>query len=629
IVHPPQPEPEPVEHAPGIVVHPPQMANTVRIATDKLDQLLLRTVELITLKLAGHQHLSELRQREQTIELWHQKWGAANPFWRSLRKRSGGSTETGGRVPGSGGNSQTNLLEIQEIGKFLAWNQEYIQTENRDIKTLAKNMDQHQRILDRMVDEMIEIVKQMLMLPSATLLDLFPRMVREIAHAQGKEVELHLSGGDVEVDRRILEEMKDPLTHMIRNAIDHGIEQPSERLRRAKPRQGTVRLDVVQIESDKIEIRVIDDGQGIPLSRIKESAIQNGLLARDDAQRLADEQTMELIFHSGISSASIITDLSGRGLGMAIVKERVEKLGGNLEMANQPGKGLAIHIRLPISLATFRGVLIRSGRHLFVIPSTQVDLVMRITRDEIKMLENRATISCKGIPLSLVDLDRVMGNAVASPETGKDDKILVAVLAMGERRVGFRIDDLLGEQEVLVKSLGSQLQHVRHLTGATILGSGQVVPILNVHDLLNSAADARSNVLPVMATDNTDKTGSTRKSILVVEDSLTSRMLLKNILEAASYTVQTAVDGLDAVTILKTSDVDLVVSDVEMPRMNGFELTETIRADANLASLPVILVTSLSSREDRERGVAAGANAYIVKGNFEQGNLLEIVARLA
>ncbi|MBF0152593.1 MAG: hybrid sensor histidine kinase/response regulator [Magnetococcales bacterium] len=607
----------------SVAIQAPMMSNTVRLSIDKLDQLLLRSVELITLKLAGHQHLAELKQTEQTFDLWRQKWGIVNPFWRSLRRWA---AQLAG---GDGLDRQASQGDVQEVEKFLTWNQEYVRTQNRDIKTLTRRMDQHQRILDRMVDEMIASVKQLLMLPSSSLLDLFPRMVRDIAHAQNKEVDLLLGGGEVEVDRRILEEMKDPLTHMLRNAIDHGLELPAERLRLGKSRRGTIRLGIVQVESDKVEVRIEDDGRGIDVVRIRESAIRGGLISREDAKVLSERQMLDLIFLSGVSSSEIITDLSGRGLGMAIVRERVEKLGGNLEMENRPGEGMTLRILLPISLATFRGVLVRSARHLFIIPSTQMESVLQLPRDGIRMLENRATINCKGTPLSLVDLSHVLGIAEAASETGHQKNIVVVVLAMGEKRVGFRVDDLLGEQEVLVKSLGSQLQHVRHLAGATILGSGGVVPILNVRELLVSATEMSGRVQRVSEFLSPPRAEVVRKSILVVEDSLTSRILLKNILDAAGYMVQTAVDGLDGLTFLKTSDVDLVVTDVEMPRMNGFELTEKIRADATLSHLPVILVTTLSSREDRERGIASGANAYIVKGNFEQGNLLEIVARLA
>lgn len=602
--------------APGGGLPAGPLAGSVRVATAKMDKMLLQAEELISLKLTGNQHLLEIKEAQQTFELWRKKVVPANAAWRSLRKK----------VPTVlSGFGQFNPGDLQETDKFLDWSQEYFKVLTSDMRTLAKRMSQHQRSLDRMVDELLDSVKQMLMLPSATLLNLFPLMVREIARAQGKEVDFQLLGGEVEVDRRILEEMKDPLTHLLRNALDHGLEPPSVRRQQGKEARGVIRLAIVPHEGDKVEIRIADDGAGVNLEQIKASAIRAGVVTREEAEELGEREAAELIFHSGVSSAAMITELSGRGLGMAIVQEKVEKLGGLLDLTTIEGRGTEISIRLPVSLASFRGVLVRADRHLFIIPSMQVDSVVQVVKNAVRMAENRPTFLHKAIPLSLVDLGSILG--VASRERPEEEKLQVAVLGQGEKRVGFRVDEVLGEQEVLVKSLGSQLRKVRHLAGATILGTGKVVPILMVKELLESAAQtAAVGRAPLFAEEGGK---AARKSILVVEDSITSRILLKNILEAAGYLVFTAIDGIDGLTFLRTTPVDLVISDVEMPRMNGFELTEQIRAEAGLAHLPLILVTSLASREDRERGVEAGANAYIIKSDFDQGNLLEVVARLA
>ena len=332
-----------------------------------------------------------------------------------------------------------------------------------------------------------------------------------------------------------------------------------------------------------------------------------------------------LIFRSAVSTSPLVTDISGRGLGLAIVREEVEKLGGLVRVETERDVGTSFRIALPLMLATFRGILVEASEQVFAVPTVNVDRVLRIAKNEIRTVENRETISVNERAVPLVRLD----DALELPKKhtdGEDSRaILALVLGAAEERIAFRVDEILDEQEVLVKSLGKQLARVRNIAGATVLGSGKVVPILNAPDLIKSAvssAPAAAGATPAEIAEETEK-----KSILVAEDSITSRMLLKNILESAGYHVKTAVDGVDALTTLKAEEFDLLVSDIDMPRMNGLVLTERIRTDKRLAELPVVLVTALASREDRERGIDVGANAYIVKSRFDQSDLLQVIRR--
>ena len=317
----------------------------------------------------------------------------------------------------------------------------------------------------------------------------------------------------------------------------------------------------------------------------------------------------------------MITEISGRGLGLAIVREKAEKVGGAVSLETQPGVGTTFRLILPLTLARFRGVLVRVGESLFVLPTRYVQRVLRVSSDEIKSAENRETIQINGRAASAVRLSDVLEITQTSTDIDPKRKIPVVVLTWAGEQIGFFVDEILDEQEVLVKSLGKQLPHVRNIAGATVLGTGKVLPVLNVADLMHSAV----KIAPVSAAHETEEAP---KSILVAEDSITSRTLLKNILEFAGYKVKTAIDGAEALAVLATEPFDLVVSDVEMPRMSGFDLTARIRADKRLAELPVVLVTGLDSRQDREHGVDVGASAYIVKSSFDQGNLLEVVRRL-
>jgi two-component system chemotaxis sensor kinase CheA len=308
------------------------------------------------------------------------------------------------------------------------------------------------------------------------------------------------------------------------------------------------------------------------------------------------------------------------------VREKVEKLGGVFSVETKPHIGTSLRIILPLMLATFRGILVRVGEHIFIVPNTNIERVVRIKKDDIKTVENRETIQLNGHAVSFAWLDDVL-ELLRKEDRGRESEfIIVLVLVTSGRRIAFGVDEVLNEQEVQAKSLGKQLSRVRNIAGAIVLGTGKVVPILNIPDLMKSAVKVTAG--PARVAVEAEEVREKGKSILVVEDSITARTLLKNILEAAGHNVKSAVDGLDAFTSLKTEDFDLVVSDIDMPRMNGFDLTTKIRNDKKLADLPVVLVTALESREDREHGIEVGANAYIVKSSFDQSNLLEVIKRL-
>jgi two-component system, chemotaxis family, sensor kinase CheA len=442
-------------------------------------------------------------------------------------------------------------------------------------------------------------------------------------------VELVIQGGEIEIDRRILEAMKDPLIHLLRNSIDHGIEKPAVRESRHKPPRGTITLAISQKDSGNAEVLVADDGAGIDVALVKAAAGRVGSRSVVNGQRAGEQDALALIFASGVSTSPFITDLSGRGLGLAIVREKVDGLGGSIKVESQHEVGTAFRIVLPLMLANFRGVIVRAGGQLFVIPAANVERVMSVACKDVRTVENRETISLGGQAVAMVRLSDVLALPRSREVGSQADAIEAAVLGQGGVRIAFGIEEILGEQEVLVKALGPQLVRVRNVAGASVLGTGQVVPVLNVSDLLKSAA--RHVVLPALPDDQPTpgKLGRADKpSILVVEDSITSRSLLTGILESAGYRVTAAVDGIDGYTTLKTGTFDLVVSDVEMPRMDGFDFTAKVRADKKLAQLPVVLVTALESREHRERGIDAGANAYIVKSSFDQSNLLEVIRRL-
>lgn len=556
----------------------PPPAETVRVTVARLDAVLFQAEALLAAKLAGEQRQRELGEAAGAFAVLARDWAEALPQAR----------------------------ELQAAAKRF---------EGR-LATLVKGGDQGRRHLAGLVDGLLDNVKMLLMLPLSAALEVLPKVARDLAREQGKEVTVTISGGGVEIDRRILEEIRDPLIHLLRNAIDHGIELPEARLQAGKPRRGTISVAASPLAGGRIEIRVADDGGGVDFSRLAAAAASQGLA---DAAATPAE-LLPLVFHSGLSTSPLITDISGRGLGLAIVREKAERLGGSVDVESSAGAGTLFRLTLPLTLATFHGVHVRAGGADFIFPTMGLERVMRLPRAAVRSVENRETVPIDGRPVALVRLAEVLELAAAVP--AETATLALAVAGSGERRVAFAVDAVLGELEVLAKGLGRQLTRVRNIAGATVLGNGKVVPILYIPDLLKSAAR------PGPAVRSPPAAPARRRTVLVAEDSITSRILLQGILEAAGYQVATAVDGLDAYTRLCTEPFDLLVSDVDMPRLNGFDLTARIRADRRFAELPVVLVTALESREHRERGAEVGANAYIVKSSFDQENLLAAVGRL-
>jgi len=523
----------------------------------------------------------------------------------------------------------TLLSTAGAVVNFLDWNSDYLRSLENKIISFTAQAEQDRHGTTRRVDDLLEDSKKLLMLPFSTMATIFPKLIRDLCRDQGKEADLIIRGGDVEIDKRILEEIKDPLIHILRNCVDHGVELPAERQQRTKPARATITIAVSAIDGNKVEIIVSDDGAGVDRQRVKDSAVRHGIISSAQAISLADAETLDLVFHSEVSTSPVVTAISGRGLGMTIVRARTEKLGGQVFIQSTPGSGMTLRMVLPLTLATFRGVLVSVSDRTFVIPAVSVERVLRIKPRDIQTVENRQVISVQGRALSLARLAAML--ELPPKSTDDDSSPLSAILLhSSDVRIAFVVDQVLREEEVLVKPLRKPLARVRHIAGVTVIGSGKIAPVLNVNDLMQTARRRGAEPAPVGAIAKSARAlQAPRKRVLVVEDSITSRMLLKGILESAGYAVRTAVDGVDAFTALREDRIDLVVSDVEMPRMNGFDLASRIRADNRLADLPVVLVSALESREEKERGIDVGASAYIVKSSFDQGNLLDAVRRLA
>ncbi len=589
---------------------------TIRVSVGKLDALMTQLSELLITKIRIGQRATQMRNLLDYVVEWQKEWLSARSAYNRLarKQRQGIVGEEASRPD----------RDLHRMMTYIDASQERLRELATLVGVLSRDYSNDVMQTSLVIDALEEEIKRVRMLPLNTITATFGRMVRDLAQAVGKEATLETAGGEVELDKRVLEQIKDPLVHLLRNAIDHGIEPPETREAAGKARRGTVSLSAEQLGKDVV-VTVSDDGAGLDITAIRRVAARRKG-ASEDVQGLSEAELAELIFYSGFSTSPIITDTSGRGVGLDVVRRNVEALGGRIDVEWQPAGGSAFRLTLPLTLTSSRGLLVRTANQVFAIPLSAIERILRVGAEQITPLGGQDTVLFDGRPIPLVRLNDVLDlpNAAA-----KEGRIPVVVLAAAERRIAFAVDDLVGEQEVVMKGLGKQLARVGGIAGATIMGSGEVVLILHVADLMKLATRAEHRSVVQAVPVHGVVPNPTAPRILIVDDSITTRTLEKNILEAAGYSVQLATDGQEALRAIAADGLpDLIISDIAMPRLDGFDLTAHIKGDPRTAGIPVILVTSLDSVEDKSRGIEVGADAYIVKSRFDQNNLLDTIRQL-
>lgn len=582
--------------------------DSVRVATFKVDSVLREAEELIPAKAAVTHRLGQLRDIYSSLLSWEEEWKKARPQTRALQRFLEGQGSGGGKP----------LSQFSNIVPLLERNESTLQSIRTQFATFRRNHERDGRALDRKMADLVTDARHLSMLPFSSILEAFPKLVRDLCRDCGKNAELLIDGNAIEADRRILEEIKDPLMHLVRNCIDHGIEHPHERTLKQKAAKARIAITISPYSGSRIEIVVRDDGGGVDAQKVRMAAIKLGLVPEAHAHEMSDRESLSLVFRSGLSTSPTITEVSGRGLGLAIVQDKVETLGGSVSLETGAGVGTTVRLVLPPTMATFRGIVVRVAEQVFVLPSMNVRRVLRVDWGGVKSVESRETVQLDGAAIPLVRLSSILGIGVKASMADTVRKTPAVLLAWADQQIVILVDEVLKEQEIIVKSLGKELARARNIQGATILDAGKVAAVLNVADLFRSATAVGTSVVAEKKP----------KSILIAEDSITTRTLLKNVFESAGYSVRSAADGAEAFAALQVQGFDLLVSDVDMPGLNGFDLTAKLRADRALSELPVVLVTGLESAQDRERGLDVGANAYIVKSSFDQSNLLEVVERL-
>ncbi len=577
---------------------------TIRVKTAQIDTLLNLVSEVVIAQIKDEQRTVELRQAANDLtDIW-QAW---------LRLKS-----------------LLNSVPVDDDGMMLSIMDEvstldgYLVDRRRAQTGFLKGYNDDVSRTSIVVTDLQEQGMRLRMLPVSTVFQAFPRAMRDLARSFKKDVELVLEGGDTELDKKVLEEINDPLVHIMRNAVDHGLEPAADRVELGKPAKGTIRMSARQ-EGDHIVIEISDDGRGIDPDKVRAAAVRKGYISESEASALTDREATYLIFEKGFSTAAIITEISGRGVGMDVVREFiVEKLKGSLDVQSEMGKGTTFRLTIPLTLAIIRALMLRVGDRMYALPTASVEETLRVDPSEIIKIEGREVIRRQRRTVPLVRLTDILG----VPGHGFEGaKIPIATIGFSGHRMGFIVDALVGEQQIVIKTLGSHLHKVVNVAGVTILGAGEVVPILNVPDLMDNARHRSGQRTYGQMTAEKESSGPRR--VLICEDSFTTRELERSIFEAAGYEVEVAMDGAQGLQKLREGlEPDAVITDVQMPNMTGFQLTRAIKNDPQLLNIPVIIVTSLERDEEKAEGIEAGAEAYITKSVFNQDTLLDTVERL-
>ena len=443
--------------------------------------------------------------------------------------------------------------------------------------------------------------------------------MRQSAADTGKRAELIVDGASGELDRQVLERMLPPFEHMLRNAVVHGIEAPEARRAAGKDETGHIRLSLRR-EGAEVIVEVSDDGAGMNLRAIRAKGLELGLIRAD--QDLSDEDVMQLVLEPGFSTASTLTEQAGRGVGMDVVAVEIKKLGGALHMESTPGQGTRFTIRLPFTLAISHALVVRTGDEYYALPLPTVEGVVRVTRDEVEaqLSSDNASFSHGGQKYRLQPLALYVGME-PSPLPEQDVTIPIVLVRAGEHSTGLVADELVGSREIVVKPVGPQISSIRGISGATILGDGRIVVILDIGALVR--AEWRGRAAPTVAREKADR----RTFVLVVDDSITVRRVTQRLLERNGMRVMTARDGMDAVALLAEHVPDIILLDIEMPRMDGYEVAAHVRNDPRLRDVPIIMITSRVGEKHRARAIELGVDDYLGKP-YQESQLLDAITPL-
>lgn len=574
---------------------------TLKIKSAKVEELLGLVGEIIVDKIKNEELLNELRVLLLQLKEY-------SKLSRTVAKEY-----------------ERDELAISSSGKFADLVEKIEKIEKR-LKNYYKEDSNTLNHMSLLINKLQENVFRLRMLPISVLFETFPRAIYDLAQHFNRKIHLEIKGKETEFDKKIVEMMKEPLMHILRNAVDHGIEPEEKRKELHKTAEGSIVAGAWQ-EGDYVFISVEDDGAGIDPKVIRETAINKKIITQEEGQELSERELMYLVFRQGFSTSETITEVSGRGVGLDVVREKVEDLKGEVNLESKVGQGTRITIKLPLTLSSTSVLLFKCGERTFALPTANIEEIVRIGQREVKFVDGGPVAVLNRRIVPLIHLKDVLNLPSDDPGRAKEkDKYIIVVIAYGRQRRGFIIDALISEQKVVIKSLGEFVRKIRHVAGATILGNGDVVLLLHVPDLMRLInRGAEWNLMAKESKKNETAVLPPKKKILVVEDSLITREMEKNILETANFEVIESNNGVEALEKLALHKIQLIITDVQMPEMDGWQLVTELKRRKEYKNIPVIIVTSLEKTEDKKRGLELGVNAYVVKSDFDQGKLIAMV----
>ncbi|MCV3450931.1 response regulator [Campylobacter lari] len=535
------------------------------------------------------------------------------------------------KVPAAGGGSsganmdQTIRVEVKRLDHLMNLIGELVLGKNRLLKIYDDVEERYDG--EKFLEELNQVVSQLSivttdiqlavmktrMQPIAKVFNKFPRVVRDLGRELGKQMELEISGEETELDKSIVEEIGDPIMHMIRNSCDHGIEDPATRVANGKPEKGTVNLKAYN-EGNHIVVEIADDGKGLDADVLKAKAMEKNLITEREADQMSDKEAFALIFKPGFSTAKKITNVSGRGVGMDVVKTNIEKLNGVIEIDSELGKGTVMKLKIPLTLAIIQSLLVGTQEEFYAIPLASVLETVRVPIDDIYTIEGKNVLRLRDEVLSLVRLSDVFGVKQVLENT---DQTYVVVIGVAESKLGIIVDTLVGQEEIVIKSMGEYLQNIQGIAGATIRGDGRVTLIIDVAAMMDIAKEIKVDIKAQIESQSkkTAKEKPSDYTVLIVDDSKMDRNIMQKSLEPLGVSIIEATNGVEALNTIKSGehDIDAVLIDIEMPRMDGYTLAGEIRKYSKYKNLPLVAVTSRTSKSDRLRGVEVGMTEYITK----------------
>ena len=534
------------------------------------------------------------------------------------------------KVPAAGGaNSpaameQTIRVEVKRLDQLMNLSGELVLSKNRLLTIYDELQERYdgEQFLDKLnqvanslsiitTDIQLAVMKTR-MQPVSKVFSKFPRVVRDLSRELGKQIELELSGEETELDKSIIEEIGDPIMHMIRNSCDHGVEAPATRLSLGKPERGVVQLKAYN-EGNHIIIEIADDGKGLDADMLRQKCIEKNLITEKEADQMSDKEAFALIFKPGFSTAQKVTSVSGRGVGMDVVKTNIEKLNGIIEIDSELGKGSVFRLKIPLTLAIMQSLLVGAQEEYYAIPLASVLETIRVPIDSIYTIEGKNVLRLRDEVISLVRLADVFN---VKQVFESDTQAYVVIIGVAEAKLGVIIDTLVGQEEIVIKSMGEYLQNIPGIAGATIRGDGRVTLIVDVSSMMNLAKQIKTDIKAQIESEaKKPKEKPSDYNVLIVDDSKMDRTLMQKALEPLGVNVFEATNGVEALEMLKAKDrdVDAMLIDIEMPKMDGYTLAGEIRKYSKYRYLPLIAVTSRTSKTDRLRGVEVGMTEYITK----------------